>query len=237
MAEEFVLSIFRGDAEGGEEVEYHVPRIEGMVVLDAVHHVQAHDAQDLAVRWNCKAAHCGSCSAEINGMPKLMCKTRLDEYQGETVHIQPMRTFPIIKDLVTDVSWNYEVAKKIPAFNPGVAAPFHMQQWDVDRIQEFHHCIECFLCQDVCHVLRDHHEQDEYYGPRFMVKMAEFEMHPMDRADRLSGIVDTSTALDVMSPASRPVEARLTMSTPTPPSGISATGGCASPSGRSPSRR
>ena len=188
MAEEFVLSIFRGDAEGGEEVEYHVPRIEGMVVLDAVHRVQAHDAQDLAVRWNCKAAHCGSCSAEINGMPKLMCKTRLDEYQGETVHIQPMRTFPIIKDLVTDVSWNYEVAKKIPEFNPGVAAPFHMQQWDVDRIQEFHHCIECFLCQDVCHVLRDHHEQDEYYGPRFMVKMAEFEMHPMDRADRIPQI-------------------------------------------------
>lgn len=118
MSDQFVLRIFRGDQNGGEEREYYVPAIPGMVVLDAVHYVQAHDAPDLAVRWNCKAAHCGSCSAEINGMPKLMCKTRLDDYKGQVVHIQPMRTFPIIKDLVTDVSWNYEVAKKFPRFIP-----------------------------------------------------------------------------------------------------------------------
>lgn len=185
MSDQFVLSIFRGDQEGGDEREYHVPATPGMVVLDAVHYVQSHDAPDLAVRWNCKAAHCGSCSAEINGRPKLMCKTRLDEYEGQVVHIQPMRTFPIVKDLVTDVSWNYDVAKKIATFSPETVAPFQMQQWDVDRIQEFHHCIECFLCQDVCHVLRDHDAKDQYFGPRFMVKMAEFEMHPTDRADRI----------------------------------------------------
>ncbi len=185
MSEEIVLSIFRGDAAGGQEVEYRVPLTPGMVVLDAVHQVQAHQAQDLAVRWNCKAAHCGSCGAEINGRPKLLCKTRLDDYVGETVHIRPMQTFPIIKDLVADVSWNYEVAKKVPAFQPAVPVPFQMQQFDVDRIQEFHHCIECFLCQDVCHVLRDHNAKDQYFGPRFMVKMAEFEMHPRDGGDRV----------------------------------------------------
>ncbi len=186
MSEDMVLSIYRGDKTGGEEVRYTVPLTPGMVVLDAVHYVQAHEAQDLAVRWNCKAAHCGSCGAEINGRPKLLCKTRLDDYQGQVVHIQPMQTFPIIKDLVSDVSWNYETAKKIPAFQLSQSAPLQMQQFDVDRVQEFHHCIECFLCQDTCHVLRDHDAKDQYFGPRFMVKIAEFEMHPRETGDRVS---------------------------------------------------
>src|SRR5829696_342393 len=82
------LKIFRGDSEGGQEVEYEVPLVEGMVVLDAVLYVQAHQAGDLAVRWNCKAAHCGSCSAEINGRPKLMCKTRVEEFEGGEIRVQ-----------------------------------------------------------------------------------------------------------------------------------------------------
>lgn len=185
MSEEITLSIFRGDAAGGEEVPYQVPLVPGMVVLDAVHYVQSHQAPDLAVRWNCKAAHCGSCGAEINGRPKLLCKTRLDDYAGQVVHIAPMKTFPIIKDLVADVSWNYRTAERVPGFEPAARPPFQMQQWDVDRVQEFHRCIECFLCQDTCHVLRDHGAFDRYFGPRFMLKMAEFEMHPKDGADRV----------------------------------------------------
>lgn len=186
MAEEITLYIFRGDAKGGTEESYQVPLTPGMVVLDAVHYVQAHDAPDLAVRWNCKANHCGSCSAEVNGRPRLLCKTRLDDYiaRGEVLHIWPMHAFPVIKDLVTDVSWNYHVAKEIPPFQPAHPAPFTLYQRDVDRVQEFRRCIECFLCQDVCHVLRDHDRKDVYYGPRFMAKLAELEMHPMDTADR-----------------------------------------------------
>src|SRR5437868_9076686 len=110
--------VFRGDAKGGREVEYRVPAVPGMVVLDAIHWIQAHVDGDLAVRWNCKAAKCGSCSAEINGFPKLMCKTRLDDYEGQTIYVHPMRTFPVIKDLVTDVSWNYRVNQQIAAFTP-----------------------------------------------------------------------------------------------------------------------
>src|SRR5215208_2528614 len=113
------LGIFRGDAEGGEEVEYEIPLVEGMVVLDAVLTIQAHQAPDLAVRWNCKAAHCGSCSAEINGRPSLTCKTRLSDFEaGETITVVALRSFPLIRDLVTDVSWNYEVNKRIPPFQP-----------------------------------------------------------------------------------------------------------------------
>ena len=185
MPEEITLSVYRGDKSGGKEVEYKVPTETGMVVLDALHFIQAHDAPDLAVRWNCKAAHCGSCSAEINGSPKLLCKTRVDDYIGEVIHIRPMHSFPVIKDLVTDVSWNYEKLRQVPAFQPAIKAPFTLQQRDVDRIQEFRNCIECFLCQNICHVLRDHDAKDRYWGPRLMIRIAELEMHPLDTGDRM----------------------------------------------------
>ena len=182
------LNVWRGDAGGGALVEYKVPVREGMVVLDAVLWVQANMASDLAVRWNCKAAKCGSCSAEIDGFPRLMCKTPIAEY-GSRVTVRPMQAFPIIKDLVTDVNWNYEVNKQIPQFTPSDkdakgSEPWRMQQKDVERVMEFRKCIECFLCQDVCHVLRAHDSKSVFYGPRFMVRIASLEMHPKDVLDR-----------------------------------------------------
>ena len=60
-----------------------------------------------------------------------------------------------------------------------------MQQEDIERVQEFRKCIECFLCQDVCHVLRDHQMHDQFIGPRFLVYVAALEMHPLDTADRI----------------------------------------------------
>jgi succinate dehydrogenase / fumarate reductase, iron-sulfur subunit len=178
------LLVYRGNAEGGAEQLYEVPLQEGMVVLDAIHYIQAHLATDLACRWNCKAAKCGSCGAEVNGRPRLLCKTRLDEFDGTPIHVAPLKTFPLIKDLVTDVSWNYRVNEQIPAFTPEEEAPFTMYPADVERLFEFRKCIECFLCQDVCHVLRDHHAGSAYYGPRYMVRIAGLEMHPKDRQDR-----------------------------------------------------
>jgi succinate dehydrogenase / fumarate reductase iron-sulfur subunit len=181
-----VLQVFRGDPSGGREERFEVPAVEGMVVLDAVHYIQANFANDLACRWNCKAAKCGSCSAEINGRPRLMCKTRVDEFANEDIHVWPMRTFPLIKDLVTDVSWNYEVNKEIPAFTPPAnePVPYRMLPEDTERIYEYRKCIECFLCQDVCHVLRNHDDKSLYYGPRYMVRIAALEMHPLDTQRR-----------------------------------------------------
>ena len=188
---EAVLHVYRGDAQGGGLKEYRVPLEEGMVVLDAIHHIQGHQAPDLAVRWNCKAAKCGSCSAEVNGRPKLMCKTRMDAYPaGEPIVVQPMKTFPIVKDLVTDVKWNYEVNKKIPPFTPKQNAEWRWKQEDIDRVQEFRKCIECFLCQDVCHVLRSHRRTDAFAGPRFLVRVAGLEMHPMDAGNRATFLKD-----------------------------------------------
>ncbi len=183
------MRIWRGTAEGGAFTEYVVPLREGMVVLDVMFSIQADQAQDLAVRWNCKAGKCGSCSAEINGHPRLMCMTRMDTFEpGESVTVSPMKTFPLIKDLVTDVSFNYEVAKTMPAFKPKAPDPDgkrRMYQEDIDRVQEFHKCIECFLCQNVCHVIRDHEEnKPSFAGPRFFVKLAALEMHPLDDNDR-----------------------------------------------------
>jgi len=182
------LRIFRGDRTAGTFQDFTVPMQEGMVVLDAVHHVQAHHASDLACRWNCKAGRCGSCSAEVNGKPRLMCMTRMDQFPpGQPITVAPMKAFPVIKDLVCDVSWNYEVNKRIPPFRPKPPEPdgtWRMQQEDIDRVQEFRKCIECFLCQDVCHVLRDHDRKDAFAGPRFLVRVAGLEMHPLDTAAR-----------------------------------------------------
>ena len=189
-ARAITLRIWRGDARGGKFEDYTTPVTEGMVVLDAVHRVQADDANDLAVRWNCKAGKCGSCSAEINGKPALMCMTQVAQLPLEQpIILEPMRSFPLVKDLVTDVSWNYRVKKRIAPFKPRPPdAPdgtWRMGQADVDRVQEFRKCIECFLCQDVCHVLRDHQMHEEFIGPRFLVHLAGLEMHPLDTADRL----------------------------------------------------
>ena len=181
------------DGSGGAFTDYPTEVGEGMVVLDAVHKIQAEQAPDMAVRWNCKAGKCGSCSAEINGNPRLMCMTRLSQVNlAEPVTIEPMRTFPPIKDLVTDVSWNFEVKKKLQKFKarkPDAAdGTWRVAQQDVDRVQEFRKCIECFLCQDVCHVLRDQHLKDRFVGPRFMIRAASLDMHPLDTADRIPAI-------------------------------------------------
>lgn len=179
------MRIYRGDSNGGSEKEYEVPLDEGMVVLDAIHFIQANYDGDLAVRWNCKAAKCGSCSAEINGMPKLTCKTRLDSLPlDKPVTVYPIKSFPIMKDLVTDVSWNYKVRKTIPPFTPAKDTEWIMYQEDVERSQEFRKCIECFLCQNVCHILRNHDKKNEFIGPRMLIKIAELEMHPLDVEDR-----------------------------------------------------
>ena len=190
---EVTMRIWRGDDTGGEFAEYVMPAQEGEVVLYVIHRVQASEAPDLACRWNCKAGKCGSCSAEINGRPSLMCMTRMDTLPpGETVTVAPMRAFPVIRDLVTDVSYNYEVAKRVPPLSPRdktedevQAGGYRMAQIDVERSQEFRKCIECFLCQDVCHVVRDHEEnKTAYAGPRFFIRSAELEMHPLDTNDR-----------------------------------------------------
>jgi succinate dehydrogenase / fumarate reductase iron-sulfur subunit len=182
---EAVLSVYRGDARAGGPVEYRVPIVPGMVVLDALHYIQGHLAPDLAVRWNCKAGRCGSCSAEVNGRPRLMCKTRMDALpQDKPITVFPIKAFPVLKDVVTDVSWNYEVNRRIPAFRPRPGVEWKMQQKDIERAQEFRKCIECFLCQNVCHVLRDHKKQEQFAGPRFFVRIAGLEMHPLDGVSR-----------------------------------------------------
>jgi succinate dehydrogenase / fumarate reductase iron-sulfur subunit len=181
--------IWRGDSSGGEFKDYTTAISEGMVVLDAVHQIQAEQANDLAVRWNCKAGKCGSCSAEVNGNPRLMCMTRLNQLDlSAAVTVEPMRAFPPIRDLVTDVSWNFRVKKTISPFAPRPAAAdgtWRMAQRDVDRVQEFRKCIECFLCQDVCHVLREHRMFDQFSGPRHLVYSAALEMHPLDTVNRV----------------------------------------------------
>ena len=188
------FKIYRGDDERGELVNYKCEVTQGMVVLDVIHKIQAYQANDLACRWNCKAGKCGSCSVEINGKPRLACMTRMNEFKDdETLVITPLKSFPVIKDIVTDVSWNYEQNQKIKPFTPSEESKkkdFVMMQKDVDRVQHFRKCIECYLCQNMCHVIRDNHGKDKFAGPRYMTRLASLEMHPKDTADRIEDIKD-----------------------------------------------
>jgi succinate dehydrogenase / fumarate reductase iron-sulfur subunit len=188
--------VWRGSKGEGKFVDYTIDTAPGMVVLDAVRRIQADQANDLALRWNCKAGKCGSCSAEVNGMPKLMCMTRLSQLpMDQPVTVEPMKAFPHVKDLITDVSWNYEVKKRIKKFKPrkpdAEDGTWRMKQEDIDRVQEFRKCIECYLCQDVCHVLREHNLHEQFIGPRFLVYVAALEMNPLDTEDRLEELRDT----------------------------------------------
>jgi len=181
--------IWRGDVSGGELMDYSVEVNEGEVVLDIIHRLQATQAEDLAVRWNCKAGKCGSCSAEVNGRPRLMCMTRMSIFNAtDQITVTPLRAFPVIRDLVTDVSFNFQKAREIPSFAPPKdlqPGEYRMQQVDVERSQEFRKCIECFLCQNTCHVVRDHEENKvAFAGPRFLMRVAELDMHPLDARDR-----------------------------------------------------
>jgi len=189
MAYDAHFKVWRGDADGGDLVDFTVPVNEGEVVLDVLHRIQAMQAGDLAIRWNCKAGKCGSCSAEINGKPRLMCMTRMNLFaETDVVVVTPLRTFPVIRDLVTDVSYNYEKAKQVPPFSPrprDADGTYRMAQVDVERGQEFRKCIECFLCQNVCHVIRDHEQnKPTFAGPRHFIRYAELDMHPLDTVDR-----------------------------------------------------
>ena len=196
--------IWRGERGNGVFRDYRTEVESGMVVLDAVHNIQAETAPDLACRWNCKAGKCGSCSAEVNGIPRLMCMTRLSDLNLDVpVVVEPLKAFPHVRDLVSDVSWNFRVKQQVRPFRPRPPdAPdgtWRMQQEDADRVQEFRKCIECYLCQDVCHVLRDRDQpalrakgrasvppaSGAFVGPRFMIRLASLEMHPLDTDDRV----------------------------------------------------
>ncbi|MFI7244267.1 succinate dehydrogenase/fumarate reductase iron-sulfur subunit [Streptomyces qinglanensis] len=192
------FKVWRGDVDGGGLEDFTVEVNEGEVVLDIIHRLQATQAPDLAVRWNCKAGKCGSCSAEINGRPRLLCMTRMSVFdRDETLTVTPLRAFPVVRDLVTDVGFNYEKARQVPAFVPPQdlgPGEYRMQQEDVGRSQEFRKCIECFLCQDTCHVVRDHEEnKTAFAGPRFLMRVAELDMHPLDAAEE-TGLDRKSTA-------------------------------------------
>ena len=200
MADEVTFRVFRGepDEEGvptGKLVDYTVEMDEGMVVLDVIHQIQAEHAPDLSCRWNCKAGKCGSCSAEVNGKSRLMCMTRMEDIMEETsentpVVVKPMQAFPLTKDLVSDVQWAYDLNKTIAPLKGPDEMDWKFDQIEADRVQEFRSCIECMLCVNTCHVMREHQLFDEFAGPRFFVRLANLEMHPMDEENRLEMIKD-----------------------------------------------
>lgn len=192
MSENLKLTVQIQQSEGTDTKfeTYECEADPSAVMLDVVRDIQTNQAPELAIRWNCKAGKCGSCSAEVNGMPKLLCMSRVSDLDlSKPIVVTPLRSFPLVKDLVTDVSWAVDVNRRIkPYAHPEGEVELNMMQEEIERVKEFRKCIECYLCNNVCHVIREHGRLDAFAGPRFMVRLANLEMHPRDTADRIPEI-------------------------------------------------
>ena len=180
------LHVFRGEAGGPTRYDdFDVPVEEGMVVLDALHWIQGHAAPDLAVRWNCKAAKCGSCGAEVNGKPQAHLQdpaVRLRPVASRSPSSRCGRSRSSATSSPTSPGTTRSTSRS-SRFTPPEGVPqsdWRWQQEDIERVQEYRKCIECFLCQDVCHVLRNHETEQPFMGPRFLVRAA----GPGDAPDR-----------------------------------------------------
>ncbi len=180
MSRRLSVKIFRFDAGKEPRYEsYNIPFEHGMRAIDAIHYIQENFDGTLAFRANCNSGRCGSDAVEVDGMPVLACKHEIKKGTKE-IAIRPLKAFPVIKDLVVDLSKTMERASDIPCFVPNKKGNgfWKLRQEDVQEVRELRKCIECFICHDVCHVIRDH--EKDYIGPRFAVKAAALDKHPMD---------------------------------------------------------
>ncbi|MEK6862098.1 MAG: 2Fe-2S iron-sulfur cluster-binding protein [Nanoarchaeota archaeon] len=169
---------------GNIEKSYLVPYSPKMMVLDALFFIQENIEPDLAFRWNCGEGICGSCAAEVNRKPVLMCKMEITP-DMQTLYIEPMKAFPLIKDLVTDPSEVYEKLSRLkPYFTGPKKKTFsEIHEDEVKEIQEMRKCIDCFICYDSCHVIRNHPEL-KFSGPVNVVKVVALDRHPQEKSER-----------------------------------------------------
>lgn len=174
--------------------KYDVPYTRGMVVLDALHHIYENEDSSLAYRWNCRTGQCGSCSIMVNGRPRPACRTPIES--GESYLLEPLRHFPVIRDLVVDLDRGVGRLQKIRPYLTRVKPaprPERIPRKEADRVAELRKCIECWSCVAACPAVVD--AWQEFIGPLGSRKLASLEFDPRDVEDRarmafMSGIYD-----------------------------------------------
>lgn len=134
---------------------YEVPLHKEWVVLDALKYIKDHLDGSLTFRWSCRMGVCGSCGMMVNGAPKLACATFLSDYVPGPVRVEPMRHFPILRDLVVDISdFLVKLARSKPWIMRTVEKPLSEEYLQtptqLENYKQFSMCINCQLCYAAC---------------------------------------------------------------------------------------
>jgi len=161
MADRIKLQVTRYRPEEELEAtvqEYEVPCPKEWVVLDGLNYVKDHLDGTLSYRWSCRMGICGSCGMTVNGEPKLTCATFLSQYGGGPVRVEPLRNFPVIRDLVVDIG---DFMKKLVKVKPWLVraeekpqseGEYRQTPQEMDEYKQYSMCINCMLCYAACRI-------------------------------------------------------------------------------------
>jgi fumarate reductase iron-sulfur subunit len=161
MADRIVMEVARYRPETDTEPvlqSYDVPLAREWAVLDGLNYIKDRLDGTLSFRWSCRMGICGSCGMTVNGDPKLACATFLVDYLPGPVRVEPMRNFPVIRDLIVDIS---DFMTKLPRVKPWIIREDDMRVEDgeylqtpaeMDEYKKFSMCINCMLCYSACPV-------------------------------------------------------------------------------------
>jgi len=159
MAERITLQVarYRPEEQSAPTFqEYEVPVQKDWVILDALNHVKDRIDGSLSFRWSCRMGVCGSCGMTVNGVPKLTCATFLTDYAPGPVRVEPLRNFPVIRDLIVDLG---DFMRKLVSVKPWLVrkeekpiseGEYRQSPAELDAYKQFSMCINCMLCYSAC---------------------------------------------------------------------------------------
>jgi len=198
MADRITMQVtrYRPEEESGATVnEYEVPCPKEWVVLDGLNYIKDRLDGTLSYRWSCRMGVCGSCGMMVNGEPKLTCETFLSEYGDGPIRVEPLRNFPVIRDLVVEIG---DFMRKLVAVKPWiirrddrpVSEGEYLQTPDeLDEYRQFSMCINCMLCYSACPI---YGLEPTFIGPAAIALAQRYNLDSRDegneeRLDILSG--------------------------------------------------
>ena len=191
-----VVTRYRPEQEGEPTTQtYEVPFRKEWVVLDALNHVKDRLDGSLSYRWSCRMGVCGSCGMTVNGEPKLTCGAFLSEFLPGPIRVEPLRSFPVIRDLVVDIG---DFLRKLRSVRPWLVrerekpieeGEFRQTPEQLDAFKPFSMCINCLLCYSACPI---YGLEPSFVGPAAIALAQRYNMDNRDqgaavRHDILSG--------------------------------------------------
>ena len=190
MADQITLQVarYRPEEEAAPTFqEYEVPCPKDWVVLDGLNYVKDRLDGTLSYRWSCRMGICGSCGMTVNGEPKLTCATLLADYAPGPVRVEPLRNFPVIRDLVVEIG---DFMRKLNRVKPWIIRKDHKSLSDgeyrqtpqeMDEYSQFSMCINCMLCYAACPI---YGLDQEFIGPAAIALAQRYNLDSRDEGAR-----------------------------------------------------